>query len=272
MIKKINWWSKNEELTYIHWTKDSPKNQVQFSFRNNWILFKEIIERLNVNKGDCIELGCGRGNMSLYFANDGWNCTLLDNSKTVINVAKKIFSSQKIKANFLVSDAIKIKTKKKYDVCVSIGLLEHLPDLESAISSQINLLKTKGLFLMYVVPDIKPKVQKNWIWLNSTLRLFKKNKFKNKPPVYRSNQNIKDYFDCLRKLNVTNLDASGVYPLPMISHSIEFPFSLNNKIIEFILTQLFKSFIFIRGLFLKKNPWLCKEDFGQAFLVWGQKN
>ena len=109
---------------------------------------------------------------------------------------RKIFSNQKIKANFIVSDAIKLK-QKKYDVCVSIGLLEHLPDLESAISSQINLLK-KGLFLMYVVPDVKPKVQKNWIWLNSTLRLFKKNKLKTKPPVYRSNQKIKDYLDHLK--------------------------------------------------------------------------
>ena len=41
MAKKINWWSKNEELTYVHWTKDSPINQVQFSFRNNWIFSKK---------------------------------------------------------------------------------------------------------------------------------------------------------------------------------------------------------------------------------------
>lgn len=272
MNKKVRWWSKNEELSYVHWTEGTPVNQVQFSFRNNWLLFKDIIDQLEIKKGDCIELGCGRGNMSLYFANDGWNCTLLDNSKTVIAVAKKIFSNNGFKGQFIVSDAINVKIKKKFDLCFSIGLLEHLPNLEKAVHSQINLLNDKGLFLMYVVPDNKPVVQKNWNWLNELLGFLKKKKIKVKPPVYRSQLNVKDYFQLLKKLNVVNLNASGVYPLPMISHSIDFPFTLNNKVFEFLLTQVFKIFLMVRKILLRRNPWLCQEKFGQAFLVWGQKN
>ena len=274
MNKKVKWWSADrKETSYVHWTAGKPKNQVQLSFLNNWLTFKRIIDELGIKKKKCIELGCGRGNMSLYFANDGWSCTLLDNSPTVIKVAKKIFLERNLKANFCISDAIDIKLKEKFNVCFSIGLLEHIPELKKAIKSQINLLEKDGLFLMYVVPDNIPNVQKNWNWLNSFLKILKKSKEnKPKPKVYRSNSSIKEYERILRDLRVYNLKASGIYPLPMISHSIDFPFSLNNKFIEFFLTNIFVVVLKIRKFFNTGNPWLCEEKFGQAFLVWGQKS
>ena len=71
----------------------------------------------------------------------------------------------------------------------------------------------------------------------------------------------------MKKINVY-----GVYPLPMISYSNEFPFTvLDNKIEKLILTEFDK--IIKKRVKDKKffNPWLCEEGFGQAFLIWGIK-
>ena len=59
--------------------------------------------------------------------------------------------------------------------------------------------------------------------------------------------------------------------LPMISHSPEFPFSLLPKVGEYFVTKLFKIILSIRQFVFKKNPWICNEEFGQAFLITYQK-
>lgn len=270
----MKWWSKSsKEIDYIHWTNDKPINQVQFSFKNNYSVFRKIIKKYMIEKGKCIEYGCGRGNMSLFFANDGWDCTLVDNSKIVIDKAKEIFQKKGLKGNFLVNDILKKKIKKKYDVTFSIGLLEHIPKLSLAVRNHIDVLRSGGVFLLYIVPENNPKVQQNWNWLNNILKLFSPSrKTLTKPNVFRSPADINQYRKILSHLDVIDVNASGLYPLPMISHSIEFPFSLNNKLLERFLVFTFYLIMKFRKIILKKQePWLCDESFGQAFLVWGKK-
>ena len=57
----------------------------------------------------------------------------------------------------------------------------------------------------------------------------------------------------------------------MISHSIEFPFSLMPKESETSLVEKFKNDLKNRQQKTGKNPWICKEGFGNAFLIWAQK-
>ena len=85
---------------------------------------------------------------------------------------------------------------------------------------------------MYVVPDNIPNVQKKLELVKFILKILKSKENKPKPKVYRSNSSIKEYERILRDLRVYNLKASGIYPLPMISHSIDFLFR-QRKFIEF---------------------------------------
>ena len=57
----------------------------------------------------------------------------------------------------------------------------------------------------------------------------------------------------------------------MISHSIDFPFTLMTDQAELYLVEHFKKILNERNKKLKSNPWLCNENYGQAFLVWGTK-
>jgi len=53
----------------------------------------------------------------------------------------------------------------------------------------------------------------------------------------------------------------------MISPNREFPFTLNNKILEILITRLFSVALNLRFFFLRRNPWICREENGQAFLL-----
>ncbi len=62
-------WQGRTEAYYNHWTRGAPKNQIQFAFRNHWIVFKELMNNRNfINGKRCLEVGCGRGSISSYFS------------------------------------------------------------------------------------------------------------------------------------------------------------------------------------------------------------
>ena len=56
-------WENRSETVYSHWTRETPKNQIQLAFRQHWLTFNEIIGgRVGTKK--CLEVGCGRGSLS----------------------------------------------------------------------------------------------------------------------------------------------------------------------------------------------------------------
>ena len=91
----------------------------------------------------------------------------------------------------------------------------------------------------------------------------------NKEKVYRSSFGLNYYKKILRSLNVKNIKAYGIYPVPMISHSIEFPFSLMPKNSEKNFLKEFNKFL--QNNKHKYSNWLCEEDEGQAIILWGTK-
>ena len=57
----------------------------------------------------------------------------------------------------------------------------------------------------------------------------------------------------------------------MISHSVDFPFSLMPKESERVLVDKIYTMLDERKKITETNPWLCKEGYGNAFLIWGVK-
>jgi len=75
----------------------------------------------------------------------------------------------------------------------------------------------------------------------------------------------------MKKEGLEDVHASGIYLLPMISHSIEFPFSLMPSGAEKRILKHFNQLLKEREKDSNMHPWLCKEGYGQAFLLWGYK-
>jgi len=265
-------WKTRPETNYIHWVHGEPQNQIQLAFRNHWNLFQEIMKG-QMKGRRVLEVGSGRGSMSAYFAENEYDCTLLDNSESVIETAKMIFRRNNLSASFDVGDALNLPYKEgSFDLVFSMGLLEHFKDIDRPLSEQIRVLGQSGLFIGYVVPKYIDNVQKDYNWINNILKGMMdesiQNDFEQKERIYRSDIGSERYVDVLKNLPVYDIKTSGVYPLPMISHSIEFPFTLLNDKCEKILVKTFNKILEKRRIETGKNPWFCEEGFGQAFLVW----
>lgn len=265
-------WNYRKETLYNHWTDGKPKNQIQLAFRNHWLLFQELMEGEDYRT--CLEVGCGRGSISSYFSEYGFTCALLDSSAHALTTAKDIFKNNGHSGHFIQGNALSLPFKENsFDVLVSIGLFEHFQDVELPIQEQFRVLKPGGMFFGYVVPEKKDNVQLYFGWINKILSMISqiisrnKKEHAQKSEIFRSNYGSEHYMPFVSSLDVDNIIVSGVYPLPMISHSPEFPFSLLPSKLEIVLTKIFETNLFIRRILLRDNPWKCRETFGQAFLV-----
>lgn len=270
-------WQGRTEAYYNHWTRGAPKNQVQFAFRNHWIVIKELMNNKNFNNGKrYLEVGCGRGSISSYFSDAGYECSLLDISEEAINIAKEIFRRNELKAKFKIGDAINIPfNDNSFDIIVSIGLLEHFGDIKPLIKEQIRVLDKGGIFLGYVVPKYRDNVQNDYNWINDILKGYVSESKKiiqpQKEELYRTDYDSKKYIKIMKKNGLHDIHASGIYPLPMISHSIKFPFTLMPEKSEKVLLKYFRKCLEEQKKQSDINPWLCEEGYGQAFLIWGFK-
>lgn len=269
-------WKKRDEASYTHWIRGSIENQIQLAFRNHWLLFSELINKeTSINGKRVLEVGCGRGSLSCYFSDAGFDCTLVDLSENAINLAKEIFINNNLEADFLVGDANNLDLMdNSFDIIFSIGLLEHFDDIEQTLSEQIRVLDDGGIWFGYIVPKYKKNIQNQYNWINEILEGYNNETSDvkiDKEKVFRSDYGSERYIPVLKKLGLKNIKSSGVYPLPMISHSIDFPFSLMPAESEKALVAKLQKMLLKNGIETGLNPWLCKEGFGNAFLVWGIK-
>lgn len=270
-------WQSRKEAYYTHWTKDDPVNQIQLAFRNHWLLFNTFMDTPLFNGGKrVLEVGAGRGSLSSYFSEAGYDCTLLDLSSDVIDIAQQIFKNNKLDANFMVGDAYDMDLPdNSFDVVFSIGVFEHFEDIATPIREQIRILDKGGLFIAYIVPEYKNNVQKDYSWINDILKGYASDSKSieqqpSKHEVYRSDRGSEKYIPVLQDYGLVNVNASGVYPLPMVSHSIDFPFSLMPEESEKAFIMHFNKILESNTKF--KHPWMCHEGDGNAFVVWGYKD
>lgn len=270
-------WQTRKEAQYNHWTREQPQNQIQLAFHNHYKVFSEFLKKDGILSGKCLEVGCGRGSISSHFAEHGYSCTLLDSSQSVLETAKHIFANNGHNAVFIHGDANELSiADETFDIVVSIGLLEHFEDVNKPIREQVRILKPGGRFFGYIVPEKPDNIQKNFYWLNRLLNKFAKlasseGKTMAKQPIYRSDFDSSWYLESINDLPVKNIETFGMYPLPMISHSPDFPFSLMPSPLEFALTKAFNLFLHVRRIVFSHNPWICQEETGQAFLLTFQK-
>ncbi|MDC0563917.1 methyltransferase domain-containing protein [Alphaproteobacteria bacterium] len=267
-------WKHTQEANYLHWTRGEPQNQVQLAFRQHWLTFSEILSK-GCDGKSILEVGCGRGSLSAYFADNDWDCTLLDLSESAIALAEKAFLNAGLQARFDIGNCLDLPYQDNtFDAVFSIGLLEHFDDIQKVLSEQYRILKSGGKFLGYVVPKMPDNLQRNYDWINEILgEIISRPSGIEKIDVYRSDMMSDRYIPILSQLGFVDITSSGIYSLPMISHSIEFPFTLLPDNAEKKLTKHF-----IERLGQSKsendgaNPWLCDEGHGQAFLLVATKS
>ena len=270
-------WVTREEAEYSHFTKGEPKNQIQLAFRNHWETWNQIFPELQ-NGGKVLEVGSGRGTLSMYFSQHGWDTTILDIVPEVLESAKSQFDSQGLAVETIVADCMKMPLpENSFDVVFSIGLLEHFSNPEDVLREQVRVLVPGGLLVSYVVPEPAGEcIQHSYDWINDLLRslLADSGQVRTQAPkaeVFRSDFRAPLYESILSDFGCQGVGSSGTYPLPMISWSTDFPFTLLPPEAEEVLMVKLRDLLSKREAAGAAHPWLCEEEEGQAFLVWARK-
>jgi 2-polyprenyl-3-methyl-5-hydroxy-6-metoxy-1,4-benzoquinol methylase len=239
-----------------------PVTQRQLNLYSYFEFIKGYL-RHDKKKLDILEIGCGRGTISLYLARYlNHNLSLLDSEQGAIDLAKKAFEKKGLKAQFYIDNGLKTKLSDDlFDVIVSIGLAEHIDEVDQLYAEQLRMLKPGGMMISLNIPK-KFSVQS----LNTVMRTFKKlfGKYKEtvKKDYYRNDFKPEKYKDIAKMVGFDSVEIVNVLPFPIYT-----PISM--KIDKFI-TKINKIILSIRGIFMS-CPIKTNYVFSQAHFLIGYK-
>ena len=126
--------------------------------------------------------------------------------------------------------------------------------MRQPIAEQLRVLRPGGWFLGYIVPERPDNLQQYFNWINRVLKLFARlapGDGKAKPAkteIFRSDHFSDHYIQAMQGLDYEQLTVFGMYSMPMISHSPEFPFSLLPAPLEWLLARIFGGALRLRRL------------------------
>ncbi len=118
-----------------------------------------VVDRLQNTFGSIeglktIELGCGRGDMSALFAQEGASVTLFDYTEVALNEARWRFERLSLQADYQLGDMLKSLSpwEASFDVSTSLGVVEHFRGEQrtQVIRAHYDVLKPGGLAIISV--------------------------------------------------------------------------------------------------------------------------
>lgn len=135
--------------------------------------FIEFLKKQGIKKGRVLDVGCGGGRHSIFFADHGFSSYGIDYSKTAISLAKKDARDRKVKVNFKVGDILSLPyPKNSFDIINDTGCLHHIKkgDWKLYLKNILKVLKKGGYYKLFVfsakikfLTGQKISKKKNWI-------------------------------------------------------------------------------------------------------------
>lgn len=104
-----------------------------------------------------LDVGCGNGAISLQFISKTNRLTLLDISEKMLGVARNNTpEAWRGRVTFLNHDFLRWQTRRQYDVVLCLGVLAHVPHVESAVAKLASLVKSGGQCYLQFTDQEKP--------------------------------------------------------------------------------------------------------------------
>ena len=235
-----------------------PVTQRQVIFYNEFLFVKRVLDHPRTS--DVVELGCGRGTISLFLAAYlGKKTALLDTAPDAIEIARSEFSRRGKEAKFLVADALATGLPGgSFDACISIGLAEHFERgaLQRLYREQYRILRPGGVMISLNIPK-KFSIQ----YLNTIYRACRK-WFGNytqgiRKDYFRSNVTPREYKAIAENVGFKNVSITFTCPIPI--------FTPVSRETDRKLATLYRHVLKFRGWFqaypFQTNPLLAQEHF-----------
>lgn len=250
--------NKGEEFTLYVEENQKPSTQRQFNLYN----YMEFID--NELEGHCykdaLELGAGRGTISLYLRKrHGFNVALNDVSDSAMRLARANFNYFNEPADFQVGDATHLPfSDNSFDVVSSIGLLEHLENYCEVLREIERVLKPNGVMIQINIPKkysiqiINQAYRKVLLFFGVELR----------QDFWRNSDNPQEYKNNAINTGFVNVRTVNVNPFPLF---VPIP-----MFIDRFLTKIYRCILFARG-FMLVYPFETNYWFSQCHFLVGYK-
>jgi cyclopropane fatty-acyl-phospholipid synthase-like methyltransferase len=109
--------------------------------------------------GDVLDIGCGTGENAMFLARKGHRVLGIDTAELAIKKAKQKSDDRRIKADFMVWDALRLgELKLKFDSAIDCGFFHTLSD-EGRTAYEKNLasvLRPNGRYFMLAFSEEEP--------------------------------------------------------------------------------------------------------------------
>ncbi|MBI2547975.1 class I SAM-dependent methyltransferase [Candidatus Woesearchaeota archaeon] len=138
----------------------------EYSDTLKWKIFKRTLTTLPLkplDKINILDVGCGYGRWSLQLSKEGYRVVGVDVSDESIKNARKEAEKQGVAVTFLQMPAQSIKFDQKFDLAISITVLQHVMNdeqWEKTFQNIYDLLKPGGFFFLIESAPTFTKKQK----------------------------------------------------------------------------------------------------------------
>lgn len=237
-----------------------PRTQRQFNLFSYYQSLDRLLGTRPITRA--AEFGCGRGTMGQYLSvYREARVSLIDNSPAGIDLAKENMAAVGKDADFVCADAASTGLpSESFDVVVSIGLLEHIPEYRTVLLEQFRLLKPGGLAFNLNIPG-KWSVQR----LND---LYKKIIAPFAPAgtirkdYYRNTDRPEAYASAARDVGFVHISTVDINPYPIWTPVPPWA--------ESMLSTVYRGVHALRGR-LKKEPMATGRLLSQGHYLIGYK-
>jgi len=109
--------------------------------------------------GRILDLGCGRGELAHYFAEQGFEVTAVDYSEAAIELVERTFRDEpdlRTRVELICSDVCSVPLSGYYDAAVASDVIEHLSpeELDRLYARVAKHLSADGIFVVHTYPNL----------------------------------------------------------------------------------------------------------------------
>ncbi len=222
-------------------------------FLRSWYVrreLKKIRKIFGAKKINIYDAGSGYGQYSYFMSKHLQPCEIysVDVKKEWIDDCKSFFSSQKINnVRFAVEDLTAIDHKDKFDLIVSVDVMEHIPDDVKVFNNFYNSLRKDGYLLIntpsiYGGSDVHDEEEESFIGEHARVGYSKEDLESKLHPIgfktYQSKYTYGFWGDKAWRLGIkypiimVNISKLFLFALPLY-YLITFPFTLIMMWIDF---------------------------------------